>query len=74
MFEFGIRSGFRTSEILSLTVGDVFRDGRILPSVTVQKCWMKGRKNLPHACLHHTSAAQALYKWIVEAGFTAHLC
>lgn len=70
MFEFGIRSGFRISEILSLTVGDVFRDGHILPSVTVQKCWMKGRKNSRTMPIH-ASAAQALYKWIVEAGFAA---
>jgi len=70
MFEFGLRTGFRTSEILSVRVGDVFRNGHMLPSVTVQKCWMKGGRNSRTMPLH-PNASKALYKWIHEAGFTA---
>ncbi|CAN5832181.1 N/A [soil metagenome] len=69
MFEFGLRTGFRTSEILSIRVGDVFRAGRMLPSVTVQRCWMKGGKRCRSMPLHQ-AAAKSLLKWILEAGFT----
>jgi integrase/recombinase XerD len=70
MFEIGIRTGFRTSEILSIKVGDVYRDGRMKASVTVDKCWMKGGKNSRTMPLH-AAASAAVFKWILEAGFTA---
>lgn len=69
MFEFGVRSGFRISEILSIRVGDVFRDGKMQQTVTVRKCWMKGSKQSRSMPLH-PSAAQALHTWLLEAGFT----
>jgi integrase len=42
MFIFGIKTGFRISEILSLTIGDVYKNGHIVDIVEVQKMYMKG--------------------------------
>jgi integrase len=36
LFVTGVKSGFRISELLSLTVGDVYQHGRIAERVTVQ--------------------------------------
>ena len=69
LIEFGIRTGFRLSEILSLRVGDIFRDGRILDVVTIKRCWMKGRRASRTMPIHPKSAAR-LYNWLIEAGYT----
>lgn len=68
MFEVGIRTGFRISEILSMRVGDVFVDGRMRTSVIVKKCWMKGGKRSRTMPLH-PKASNALFRWIIEAEF-----
>ncbi len=39
----GLNTGFRISELLSLRVGDVWRDGRMLERVVVQRRHMKGK-------------------------------
>lgn len=68
LFEFGIRTGFRISEILSIRVGDVFRDGIMANSVTVKRSWMKGRHNSRTMPLHPL-AAERISEWMSEAGF-----
>ena len=35
-FEFGIRTGFRISEVLSIKVSDVEQHGKVLDTVTVE--------------------------------------
>jgi integrase/recombinase XerD len=70
LFELGIRTGFRISELLAVNVGHVYQNGKMLSSVTVAKCWMKGRKRSRTMPLH-SAASDAILRWIEEAGFTA---
>jgi site-specific recombinase XerD len=42
---FGMYTGFRISETLSLTVGDVIENGKVRSNCYVQKCNMKGKKS-----------------------------
>jgi integrase len=44
LFVVGHRTGFRISELLSLTVGDVLQHGKIVDHLTVQRRHMKGGK------------------------------
>lgn len=68
LFELGIRTGFRISEMLSVRVSDVFRDGQMLPALTVKKSWMKGGKNDRTMPLH-SIASKRLHDWILEASY-----
>lgn len=43
-FKFGLHTGFRASELLSLRVADVWQGGRVVDRVTVSKRNMKGKK------------------------------
>lgn len=43
LFLFGITTGFRISEILSVKIGDIYKNGHILPEVKVAKGYMKGK-------------------------------
>ena len=43
LIRFGMMTGFRIAELLSLTVGDIASDGRIRDYVTVKGCHMKGK-------------------------------
>ena len=45
LFVLGIKSGFRISEILSLTLKDVFDNGRIQDRIYVQRKNMKGKNS-----------------------------
>lgn len=46
LFVLGCKTGFRISELLSLTVSDVSqKDGTICDSVTVRRCNMKGKRS-----------------------------
>jgi len=45
LLTFGIQTGFRIAEILSLTIGDVLRQGKIVDNVYVQRKNMKGGKS-----------------------------
>jgi integrase len=69
-FDLGIRTGFRISELLAVKVGDIFRDGRMLSTLTVKKSWMKGGKADQTMALH-PSASKRLHDWIVAAGFVS---
>ena len=70
LFELGIRTGFRISELLAVNVGHVYQNGKMLSSVTVAKCWMKGRKRSRTLPLN-TAASHAMLRWIMNAGFNA---
>lgn len=48
----GIRTGFRISELLSLCVGDVYQEGRIVEVLSVERSHMKGKKEGRSVELH----------------------
>lgn len=52
LFILGIKSGFRSSEILSLKLGDVFYNGKIQDRVYVRRKHMKGRNEGRCVVLH----------------------
>lgn len=66
----GTKSGFRISELLSLRVRDVVKDGAIRESVTVHAARMKGRTEARTVSMNPT-AAEALRKWLVSSGMLA---
>lgn len=47
LIEFGLRIGFRASEIGSLTVGQIWDGARVRDEVTVSRCRLKGGRRLP---------------------------
>lgn len=65
LFILGIKSGFRISEILSLTIGDVFKDGNFLDRVYVERKNMKCKREGRCVLLHPDTKA-ALTPWIQE--------
>jgi len=65
LFILGLKAGFRISELLSLTIGDVLQFGEVVDSVTVQRKNMKGKQRSRTVPLHN-EAKQAIRKWIDE--------
>jgi len=66
LFTLGVLTGFRISELLSLTVGDVRDlDGGVARRVTVARRNMKGRRESRTMPLH-ARARQALAGWLGE--------
>jgi site-specific recombinase XerD len=63
LFVVGYRTGFRISELLSLTVGDVQQHGKIVDHVTVQRRRMKGKVEGRTVPLHPQAQA-ALSMWL----------
>lgn len=63
LFILGLYSGFRISELLSLRVGDVIQDGRVLPRVRVERRAMKGKRQGREVVLNER-ARQALAEWL----------
>ena len=61
----GVRTGFRISELLSLTVDNVMQYGEIRDSVTVSRANMKGKICSRTVVLHHE--AQAVLKEYLAA-------
>lgn len=59
----GLNTGFRISELLSLRVGDVWRDGRVLERVVVERKNMKGKKSSRDVELNDAARA-ALRSWL----------
>jgi integrase len=67
LFVVGHRTGFRISELLSLTVGDVLQHGRIGDHLTVQRKHMKGGKagkTSSRTVALHPEARAALSVWL----------
>jgi integrase len=62
LFICGVRSGFRISELLSLTVGDVQQHGKIVDHVTVARRHMK--KTEGRTVPLHPEARAALSVWL----------
>lgn len=52
MFVFQLFTGFRAQEVLSLNIGDVWRNGRLLDYITVHKRNMKGKKRSRDVIMH----------------------
>ena len=63
LFLLGIKSGFRISELLSLTVGDVYQHGHLVERVTVQRRHMK-KKIEGRTVVLHPEAKAALAAWL----------
>jgi integrase len=55
LFVLGMRTGFRISELLSLTIGDVLQGGEIQPTVAVRRRSMKGKQSGREVPLHQTA-------------------
>jgi site-specific recombinase XerD len=65
LFLLGVTTGFRISELLSLTVGDVYQHGRVVERVTVRRAHMK-RKTEGRTVVVHPKAQAALQVWLTE--------
>jgi integrase len=63
LFILGVRSGFRISEMLSLTVGDVFQPGKVVDHVTVARKHMK-KKPEGRGVPLHPEARAAVSVWL----------
>jgi site-specific recombinase XerD len=61
----GVKSGFRISELLSLTVGDVWQHGQFVERVAVRRQHMKGKHQGRSVPLHGEAKA-ALAPWLME--------
>ncbi len=68
LFVLGSRTGFRISELLSLTVSDVWDQGvdQVRQTVRVKRQYMKGKKRSRTLPLH-SEAREALQMWIRSA-------
>ena len=63
LFLLGVTTGFRISELLSLTVGDIYQHGHIVERVTVRRAHMK-RKVEGRTVVLHPKAQGALQAWL----------
>ncbi|MBI4423546.1 MAG: tyrosine-type recombinase/integrase [Elusimicrobia bacterium] len=71
LFLLGVRSGFRISELLSLTIGDVLQAGRLVERVAVRRRNMK-KKIEGRAVVLHPQARAALEAWVRELQAEGH--
>lgn len=63
LVQMGLYTGFRISELLSLRVGDVVRDGRVLERLLVERKNMKGKRQSRDVVLNERARA-ALRAWL----------
>lgn len=63
LFILGVKSGFRVSELLSLCIGDVVKNGRLVERVTVDRQHMK-KKIEGRTVILNAEARDALALWI----------
>lgn len=66
LFLLGLKTGFRISELLSLTVGAVYRSGRLTEEVSVDRRFMKKKREGRKVPFHNEPARTALELWIGE--------
>jgi len=73
LFVFGCCTGFRISELLSITRGDVIgKDGKLFDCVTVRKALMKGQYD--SRTVHMTASAKRyLLPWLQEQEQRGHI-
>jgi integrase len=64
LFLLGAKSGFRTSELLSLRLGDVSQHGHLVDRVTVPRGHMKNKRE-GRTVLLHPEAKAALATWLL---------
>lgn len=72
LFLLGLKTGFRISELLSLQVGDIIQNGRMVERITVRRRNMKGQTASRSVVLHPV-ARDALLSWLDECGKDAPL-
>jgi integrase len=65
LFLLGVKPGFRISELLSLRVGDVVRNGKLVELVTVSRRHMK-KKLEGRTVILNAAARDALALWIAD--------
>lgn len=65
IFIIGIRTGLRISEILSITVGQIFKEEKISKDLYIPRRNMKGRVEGRRIPLHE-EAREALGLWLIE--------
>ena len=72
LFILGLKAGFRISELLSLTIGDVWQFGKVVNNVMVQRRNMKCKRKSRTVPLHK-DAKEAIKLWnekLSELGYT----
>lgn len=67
LFLLGIKSGFRISEILSITIGDVIQNGEFIDRLYVRRSSMKG-KTEGRCVVLHPQAKNAIFEWLNVSG------
>jgi integrase len=67
LFILGLKSGFRISEMLSLRVQDVWKNGKVVEAVSVARKQMKGKVGARRVPLNH-EAARAIHEWLDVMG------
>lgn len=72
LFLLGIRSGFRISELLSLTLGDLLQNGCLVERVAVRRQNMKKRIE-GRSVLLHPEAKEALRVWVSQLMAAGHI-
>jgi site-specific recombinase XerD len=65
LFALGVLTGFRISELLSLTVANVLQDGRLVDYLTVARRRMK-RKACSRTVRLHLQAQRLLRTWLLD--------
>src|SRR4051794_14420530 len=69
LFMLGIYTGLRISELLSIKVGDVIQDGRLVERIGVKRHNTKG-KHEGRVLLFHPKAQLAVEAWVTISGLT----
>jgi integrase len=67
LFVLGLKTGFRISELLSLKVKDVWKDGQVVKVVSVPRKAMKG-KHAARSLPLHEDARAAIRAWLEVMG------
>lgn len=65
LFLLGVRTGFRISELLSLTIADVFQNGNYVDKIWIARKNVKNKQEGQAVALH-SQAKAALKDWVQE--------